>query len=199
MEREIKAIETEYAGYKFRSRTEARWAVFFDALGFKWQYEEEGYELPNGRWYLPDFKIITPMQEMYYCEVKPIEFNLADEEVYDYRLFTKLVNHPIIILTGQPNYGAYASIYPEIELPMGTMNDNGDVCLGEFTVEFFQDYKPFVKQITDDEGYWFNYFEPDEETGHWNFNSDERAAKKAFGKKYVDAIKAAKMERFDKR
>ena len=29
----IKAIETEYNGYKFRSRLEARWAVFFDALG----------------------------------------------------------------------------------------------------------------------------------------------------------------------
>jgi hypothetical protein len=29
---EIKAIETSYKGYRFRSRLEARWAVFFDAL-----------------------------------------------------------------------------------------------------------------------------------------------------------------------
>ncbi len=29
---EIKAIETRYKGYRFRSRLEARWAVFFDAL-----------------------------------------------------------------------------------------------------------------------------------------------------------------------
>ena len=41
----IKAIETRYAGYRFRSRLEARWAVFFDTLGLKWQYEPEGYEL----------------------------------------------------------------------------------------------------------------------------------------------------------
>ena len=30
---EIKAIETYYKGYRFRSRLEARWAVFFDAAG----------------------------------------------------------------------------------------------------------------------------------------------------------------------
>lgn len=50
----MKAIETEYAGVLFRSRTEARWAVFFDALGVRWRYEHEGYELAHGR-YLPDF------------------------------------------------------------------------------------------------------------------------------------------------
>lgn len=50
----LKAIETAYKGYRFRSRLEARWAVFFDALGLRWEYEPEGYELPSGR-YLPDF------------------------------------------------------------------------------------------------------------------------------------------------
>jgi hypothetical protein len=51
----IKAIETKYKGYRFRSRLEARWAVFFDALGIKWEYEKEGYELDDGSYYLPDF------------------------------------------------------------------------------------------------------------------------------------------------
>lgn len=41
----IKAIETEYKGYRFRSRLEARWAVFFDALGVEWVYEPEGFDL----------------------------------------------------------------------------------------------------------------------------------------------------------
>lgn len=54
---EIKAIETEYNGYKFRSRLEARWAVFFDSLGIKYEYEPEGFELPSGAMYLPDFKV----------------------------------------------------------------------------------------------------------------------------------------------
>ena len=50
----IKAIETSYAGCRFRSRTEARWAAFFDSLGIPWEYEREGFELKSGR-YLPDF------------------------------------------------------------------------------------------------------------------------------------------------
>lgn len=50
----IKAIETKYKGYQFRSRTEARWAVFFDELELHWVYEPEGFELETG-WYLPDF------------------------------------------------------------------------------------------------------------------------------------------------
>jgi hypothetical protein len=51
----LKAIETKYNGYRFRSRTEARWAVLFDALNIKWQYELEGVVLPSGKYYLPDF------------------------------------------------------------------------------------------------------------------------------------------------
>lgn len=51
----LRAIETEYKGYRFRSRLEARWAVFFDACGVKWEYEPEGYDLGNGIYYLPDF------------------------------------------------------------------------------------------------------------------------------------------------
>jgi len=52
-----KAIETEYNGYRFRSRLEARWAVFFDALGIDYEYEPEGYGLESGKKYLPDFKV----------------------------------------------------------------------------------------------------------------------------------------------
>lgn len=38
----IKASQPSYSGYKFRSRLEARWAVFFTALGLQWVYEPEG-------------------------------------------------------------------------------------------------------------------------------------------------------------
>jgi hypothetical protein len=48
-------IETRFDGHRFRSRTEARWAVFFRELGLIYQYESEGYVLPSGEWYLPDF------------------------------------------------------------------------------------------------------------------------------------------------
>jgi len=41
----VKPIETVYSDHLFRSRLEARWAVFFDYMGIKWVYEPEGYDL----------------------------------------------------------------------------------------------------------------------------------------------------------
>lgn len=52
------AIETRYAGCRFRSRLEARWAVFFDHLGIAWEYEPQGFVV-NGRPYLPDFRLVV--------------------------------------------------------------------------------------------------------------------------------------------
>lgn len=52
----LKAIETTYAGCRFRSRLEARWAVFLDSLGIVWEYEPQGYTVgPDATPYLPDF------------------------------------------------------------------------------------------------------------------------------------------------
>ena len=50
----LKPIETMYNGYRFRSRLEARWAVFFDKMNVKYLYEIEGFILGGTR-YLPDF------------------------------------------------------------------------------------------------------------------------------------------------
>lgn len=55
VEQRLKAIETRYKGFRFRSRLEARWAVFFDAMGIPWEYEREGYDLGQNGLYLPDF------------------------------------------------------------------------------------------------------------------------------------------------
>jgi hypothetical protein len=63
----LRPIETHYRGYRFRSRLEAWWAVFFDALGIRWEYEPEGYETAGGR-YLPDFWL---PREQTWVEVKP--------------------------------------------------------------------------------------------------------------------------------
>ena len=64
----IKAIDTEYDGHKFRSRLEARWAVFFNEMGWEYEYEPEGYILSDGTWYLPDFYLT---EYDVYVEVKP--------------------------------------------------------------------------------------------------------------------------------
>jgi hypothetical protein len=98
----MKAIPTKYNNHFFRSRLEARWAVYFDALSAKWVYEPEGYELPDGSRYLPDF--FLPDHKMY-AEVKP-------DYCFDNRwlLFVKGGLGPLVILDGIPairNYRLY--------------------------------------------------------------------------------------------
>ena len=65
----IRAIETYYSGCRFRSRIEARWAVFFDRIGILWEHEEQGFDVGNPPVrYLPDFYL---PQLGLYVEVKP--------------------------------------------------------------------------------------------------------------------------------
>lgn len=39
--------EKAYDGYRFRSRLEARWAVFFNNIGLEYEYEMEGFDMKN--------------------------------------------------------------------------------------------------------------------------------------------------------
>jgi hypothetical protein len=73
----IKAIATHWNGYAFRSRLEARWAVFFQAAGMPYEYEKEGFELGRAGRYLPDFYL--PMTETW-IEVKPTDPNEHERE-----------------------------------------------------------------------------------------------------------------------
>lgn len=54
----IQALPATFSGVRFRSRTEARWAVFMTELGVEWSYEHEAFALPSGN-YLPDFWLPT--------------------------------------------------------------------------------------------------------------------------------------------
>lgn len=95
----IKAIETEYAGCRFRSRLEARWAVFFDALGVEWEHEPEGFQTSAGN-YLPDFRV-TNYDSWYrtlWFEVKPPS---APTDIR-HDVFPKEVGYPLIVVRGLP-------------------------------------------------------------------------------------------------
>lgn len=60
-----------YKGIRYRSRHEARWAVFMTELGLPFVYEPEGYKLKAG-WYLPDFWLADLGL---FIEIKPLGFN----------------------------------------------------------------------------------------------------------------------------
>lgn len=98
---EIKAIDTIYNDYKFRSRLEARWAIFFDNLKIDWEYEFEGYVLKDGTWYLPDFWLPT-FDWGSYCEVKPKggDFSKA-------KLFAETTGSLIWFCEGVPDIAVY--------------------------------------------------------------------------------------------
>ncbi len=102
----ITAIETQYKGYRFRSRLEARWAVFFDALNIKWQYEQEGYNL-NGIMYLPDFYL---NDAMCYAEVKP--YGLSDDEIVKINSLALESGKKVILLVGVPDDTKYLVAEP---------------------------------------------------------------------------------------
>ena len=68
---EIKAIPTSYGDTVFRSRLEARWAIFYDTLWIRWQYEPAFDVVEAGLRrlaYRPDFHL--PDLD-YWIEIKP--------------------------------------------------------------------------------------------------------------------------------
>ena len=93
----IKALETSYRGHRFRSRLEARWAVFFDAIGWAWEYEPQGYALRGGLCYLPDFLV----EGDYFVEVKPAL--PTDEEKTKALRLAKGLNSTVVFGIGPPD------------------------------------------------------------------------------------------------
>lgn len=104
--RTIQAIPTTYKGITFRSRLEARWAIYFETLGLEWHYEFEGYQLGDC-WYVPDFWLPKVGWKGTFVEVKPTRevagaddriFRLAGEAGVD----TLLVwSNPVVFPEGQ--------------------------------------------------------------------------------------------------
>lgn len=116
----IQAIPTTYANHKFKSRTEARWAVFFDEMEIRWEYEPEGVVLPGGGWYLPDFWL--PDLKMW-AEVKPEEIT---EEAWRKAEELHLASRcPVMILNGSP----WPKWYEVTDYRTGPEDDDpDDVC-----------------------------------------------------------------------
>ncbi len=99
------SIPTPYGGLIFRSRTEARWAIFLDELGLKWQYEAQGFDT-DGEWYLPDFLIFAPLGNIW-AEVKPNWWE-DPEGIAKFRRFALQRPQPsrAILITGVPSIHA---------------------------------------------------------------------------------------------
>lgn len=90
---------TSLYGVDFRSRLEARWAIFLTELGIEWRYEPRLWKLGPGSivWYLPDFYL---PQAGVWAEVKPT--NLNHEALEKVRLLASASGQPVVCLVGWP-------------------------------------------------------------------------------------------------
>ena len=115
----IKPIETFYHGYRFRSRLEARWAVFFDACGAEWEYEPEGFDMGDGVLYLPDFRLYNVAGRggpTLWVEVKG---HMTDGDRKKISLFTREDEHgipenPLLVLGDIPRATSEYELFNEI-------------------------------------------------------------------------------------
>lgn len=105
----IRAIETRFKGYRFRSRLEARWAVFFHALGLRWEYEPEGFDLGGAGAYLPDFWL-PDFNGGIFVEVKPDDY---EPSANDSRKWGTLAAEGrwVLLVSGVPSAKIYPLIY----------------------------------------------------------------------------------------
>lgn len=115
------SIDTKYKGYNFRSRLEARWAVYFDSIGLKWDYEVEGFMLSNNKYYLPDFYI----PNFGYIEIKPLGL-VTEEEIEKCISLSEIEKCHVALFEGSPDRLAYACFDRGIGI--------GGISFSEYTV-----------------------------------------------------------------
>ena len=106
----IQPIETIYKDTVYRSRLEARWAIFFDEMGIEYQYEPGTFQVPfNGYFlkYCPDFvltnlKCIEEIRQPLYIEVKG-RMRYSDIYENDRRKFEAFAkNNSLLVLGSLP-------------------------------------------------------------------------------------------------
>ena len=100
-------IKTVYNGYLFKSKLEAKWAVFFDRIGIGYQYEPEAFAVEGG-WYTPDFYLpdvyLRSNEESgVYIEVKPTQwrYNNTTKE-YVEKITKAMSGATLILFNGEP-------------------------------------------------------------------------------------------------
>lgn len=117
----IKPIETKYNGVTFRSRLEARWAVYFDKIGLQYVYEMEGFDLGVHGLYLPDFWL--PQVDMW-AEVKATKF--TNTEIDKCFALYDSTGQKVLFLVGVPDLKAYkATAYRDEYRYDGSFDEEG--------------------------------------------------------------------------
>ena len=95
----IRAKPTLYKGIRFRSRLEARWAIFLDALDVEWVYEPA---VEGVQGYLPDFQV----GDTWFIEVKPESWQdrspSSDHDISRFASFLAGTERHLFVTHGAP-------------------------------------------------------------------------------------------------
>jgi hypothetical protein len=113
------SIPTSYRGITYRSRTEARWAIFFDRAGVRFCYEPDGFDLGGIR-YLPDFWL--PDLRIF-VEVKPYEPRSIEEQKC--RRLALAARCDVLLVMGDPGQMDALLFSPRDYEPGSTEHDLG--------------------------------------------------------------------------
>lgn len=134
----VNAIETPYKGILFRSRLEAKWAVFMDELNVIWEYEIDGFENDNGKRYLPDFYL--PRLNCF-VEIKPRK--PTEDEYEKCWLAVEATGKDLFVLWGLP------------QDPWEISQDDRHGCFGMFRQNVAPQESEFYEEwIVSDDRYW---------------------------------------------
>lgn len=101
MAKRTELMPTSFRGVTYRTRIEARWAVFFDRLGVTFHYKPEKLELPDRQCCTPTFYVHE--FEAYIWVFASSSEILIEESELAFKLFkSEQVNHVWLIM-GPPN------------------------------------------------------------------------------------------------
>lgn len=155
----IEAKPTEYKGTLYRSRLEARWAVYLDhhPKTTSVKYEPTTFRYSGGN-YTPDFYFFLKGFQGYYLEVKP---SIPSQE-YLASLVVLLMKHPISLLL------AVGSFYKEEPVIYEINSYNSERILGAHLIKI-----PFLGDnyaLASASGYRFDLAQPEapRRKGHRN-------------------------------
>lgn len=120
----VRSVPVRYANVTFRSKLEARWALFFDLLGVPWEYEPQGFVIEvrklsvigNGSYvrgsfaYLPDFRITYDGEgDYWWLEVKGRP--PTKHELYKCDMLAKGLKQAVILVSGGFSHTPKSFIY----------------------------------------------------------------------------------------
>jgi hypothetical protein len=171
----MKQLPIFYKGYKFRNKAVAKWAVFFDYLGIKYEYQKESFQLDSGEIYTPDFWLPEWHGGVWANVTKEGKPN--NKELYKMSQLVEVTQGTGYILNGVPDFKYYKRVYfvratedcyflaEDGSKTSGTNEDSVGFCFDQYQYLDGVWIDPYESEIEDmfsgsfEDSFWYKYKE----------------------------------------